>query len=249
MVGISRIAIADDLAIDFCVAGPGVFEFLEQQHACALAHDESIALPVKRPGGVLGIVVARGECLHCRKAAHAHGHHGRLSATRKDSPGITHLDGAPCLTQRVGAGGTGAAGGHVGSAQSVVDGENPGRHVQDEHGNHEWGYPLRPSFHQNAVLVLLCCQTSNPATDESSNVLAICIFKIQTGVLQGFPSGKNTQLRKTIRTPDFLGVGKCRNRIKILHLRCDLAGIVGNVKGRNTLNSASTGENVFPELV
>ena len=48
VVSVSRVAVADDFAIDFRAALPGMTEFFEHERARAFAHDEPVAFLVER---------------------------------------------------------------------------------------------------------------------------------------------------------------------------------------------------------
>ena len=60
VMGVARHAVADDLGIDLGAALLGMLEFLEHQHAGALAHDEAVAVLVPGPRALLGCVVEGG---------------------------------------------------------------------------------------------------------------------------------------------------------------------------------------------
>ena len=53
--------VAADLGVDARLARTCVLEFLEDEHGCPLAHDETVAFGVKRPTGVAGVGVG---CRH-----------------------------------------------------------------------------------------------------------------------------------------------------------------------------------------
>ena len=114
VVGISRVAITDDLTINFCPTHDGMIHLLQHQHSGSLSHHKTITILVERAGGMLGVIIARAHRLHRRKPTHCHGHHGRLGSAGKDRLGVSHLDCPPCFTQCVRTGGTSTTGGDVG---------------------------------------------------------------------------------------------------------------------------------------
>ena len=121
MIRIGGVAVADYLTINFTATHDRVIHLLQNQYAGALAHHETIAADVKGPRGVLRVIIARAHGSHGGKAGHAHGHDSCLCSSGKNGFGIAHFNRPPRLAKRMGAGGTGAAGGHVGATQSVVN--------------------------------------------------------------------------------------------------------------------------------
>jgi len=55
-------AIADQLGIDICAAGLGVFEFLENHHRRSLTEHKPVTVAVKWPGGTGWRIVITGTC-------------------------------------------------------------------------------------------------------------------------------------------------------------------------------------------
>src|SRR5262249_59965639 len=60
-ISVRRRGVTADLAVDGRAARDGVVEFLEHEHARALAEDEAITLQVEGTRGCLWCVVARGQ--------------------------------------------------------------------------------------------------------------------------------------------------------------------------------------------
>ncbi len=64
MKGIAAHTVSEDFRIDLGPPGAGAFQRFQDKHAAAFADHESIAVPVKGPGGFLRIIVAGGKGLH-----------------------------------------------------------------------------------------------------------------------------------------------------------------------------------------
>ena len=83
MAGVGGVAVTGHFRVDAGAAGPGVLQFLQHQHSGAIPHDKSVPVPVKGPGGVLGIVVARAHGAHGAKTADAQRQHRRFASPAK----------------------------------------------------------------------------------------------------------------------------------------------------------------------
>ena len=80
-IGIGGRAVAEDLAVDVSAARPGVFEFLEHQHAGTFAEHEAVAVQIEGAAGTSGIIIVGGE--------------GCQQAEASDTEGVDHAVGPP----------------------------------------------------------------------------------------------------------------------------------------------------------
>src|SRR5262245_60871326 len=124
MVRVSRVAITSQLTINASPTSLGVLQVLEHDHSGAFAHNEPVALLVERTRGVLGILIARAHGFHSAEASDANGNNGGLGAAGEHDLGITHLNGAPGLTNRMIGSRAGGARGEVWAAQILVHGKH-----------------------------------------------------------------------------------------------------------------------------
>ena len=80
------------LGIDLGTACLGVLQFLQDQAAGTLGHDESVATCAERTAGLLRLVVARRECFHGIESAHASLSDGSLGTACDDGVGLAQTN-------------------------------------------------------------------------------------------------------------------------------------------------------------
>ena len=247
VVGVGGVTVAGDLAVNPRVACLGVLEGLEHDDAGAFAHDEAVAPGVEWPGGVLGIVVAPAHGPHAVEAAHGDGVDGGLGAAGEHDVGVAHDEGAPCLADGVACCGAGGAGGDVGAAQSVVEREHPGCHVEDHHRDEEWGNPAGAAVEQCLVLFLHRAKPADTGADEGADAVAVGLVQIQPGVVDRLPAGDHGELGEPVGAPYLLGRGEGRGGVEVLDFAGDGAGVALGVVCRDWADAALAGEEIFPE--
>jgi hypothetical protein len=249
MVGVRRVAVADNLAINFRAAGLGVLQFLQHQEARAFAHHETVAFQVKRARGAFRLGVAGAHGAHRAKSADAHRHNRGLRAAGENRDGIPHFDGAPGFADGVGGRGAGGTGGKIRAAQFVIHREQAGGDVRDEHGNHERRDALGAAFEQDGVLLLGGVQAADAGADEHADFIAVRLGQIKAGIQQGLVAGENAKLREAVGALEFLGRGKRGGGIEVLDLGGNLAIEAGGVEGADPVNAALAGRDLAPERV
>src|SRR5208282_411246 len=114
-----------------------MFQFFEDEDACAFAHDEAVAVSVPGAAGAGGVVVAGGEGAHGGESADAHGSDGGFGASGDHDVGIAVLDDAKGIADGVSAGGAGGGGGFVGAFGAEAHGDMSGGEIDDGGGNKE----------------------------------------------------------------------------------------------------------------
>ena len=70
MISVCRGAATDDFTIDPGAPGPGMFELLQNEYPCCLAHHKAVPVLVVGPAGCSKIVVAFAERLHRVESAY-----------------------------------------------------------------------------------------------------------------------------------------------------------------------------------
>ncbi len=113
--GVGGETVADDFGEDLCAAGFGELKLFEDEDACAFADDEAVTILVEGTGGVLGVVVAGGECAHGSEACDSEGSDRGLGAACDHGVGVAALDEAEGVADGVSGGGAGGGGSFVGA--------------------------------------------------------------------------------------------------------------------------------------
>jgi hypothetical protein len=137
VIGVAGVAVAEQLAVDPSPALPGVLQFLENQDGSAFPHHKPIPVTIKRATGALGFVIARAHGPHLGEAAHSEGNDGGFGTSGKHHGSVPALDGCPGFPDRMIARRARRTGGKVRAPELVVEREQSGSHVQDQHRDHE----------------------------------------------------------------------------------------------------------------
>ena len=87
--------------------GPGVFEFLQNQHSGAFGQNETVPFAIKRPGCALGIAVVGAKRCQEIEAGHPKGMNHAVGTTRQDDLSITVADHVERFAKSLGTRGTG----------------------------------------------------------------------------------------------------------------------------------------------
>ena len=94
--------------------------------------------------------------------------------------GIAHLQSSPRFTDRMRCGGTSGARGDIRAPQLVEHREEAGRHVQDQHGDHERGQSAGSLFQQNLVLILDRLEATDAGAEEDAHFIQVGLCEIQS---------------------------------------------------------------------
>ena len=121
MVSVSTHAGTCHLSVDLRSASLRVLQFLQDEAAGTLAHDESVAAGAERTARLLRLIVACRERVHGVEAAHADGADGSLGTTSHDGIGLAQTNQVEGIGQGVGRRGTGRSRDIVGAVEAVVD--------------------------------------------------------------------------------------------------------------------------------
>src|SRR6266851_4794623 len=97
-------AVADNLRVDASSTLLRAFEFLQDHDARALADHKAIPIPLKRPAGVLWIVVARRERSHRSESRDTHRRNCRFRTAANHHIGVTPLNDFKAIADSVSAG-------------------------------------------------------------------------------------------------------------------------------------------------
>jgi len=146
-------------------------------------------------------------------------------------------------------GGAGGAGGKIGAAQIEIHRDHAGRHVRDQHRDHERRQPARPTLQQHLQLLAGGLQAADAGAEEHADFVAIFRGEVQAGILQRAPRRIDAKLRIAVRAADFLGRREGGQRVEILHLAGDLRVKRRRVKRRDPVNAALAGDEILPEGV
>src|ERR1700682_5619983 len=92
MKGVSGHAVAHNLGVDARAPVPGKFQLLKNHDPCSLTNHKAVAITFKRPGGMLWIVIARGQSPHRGKTGNTHWRDGRFRTATNHYIGIAALN-------------------------------------------------------------------------------------------------------------------------------------------------------------
>ena len=203
MVSVAGSAIADHLGVDPGSPGLGVLQFLQKQHASALAHDKAAALPVKGDGGPVG-VLRLGQGLHRGEAADGHGRDGGLGAAAEHDLGVAVPNVVEGVAHGVGAPGAGGDGAGAHGPEPGVNGHLTCRHVADGGGDIEGGDPVEALFQTPAVLRLGDGLSADAAGEDHAAAIGVCLLHGEPGVRQGLPCRRHSELGEAAHALGFL---------------------------------------------
>src|SRR5439155_11993145 len=69
MISIGRKTVSYNFTVHLRATRFGMLQFLHDHNSCALAHDETVAVAIERPGSTLRFIVACAERFHCWESA------------------------------------------------------------------------------------------------------------------------------------------------------------------------------------
>ncbi|MCY1172102.1 hypothetical protein D9M73_122310 [compost metagenome] len=253
VISIARQAIADHLGIDFRAARLGVFIFLEADHACALAHDEAVAILVIGAAGAFGRrVEARRQRARLGEAGNAERADRALGAARQHHIGIVHRDHPRGVADRMRAGRASGDDGMVGAHQTVFDLHLAGDQV-DQATMHEMrGDAARAAFVQHDRFAGDARQAANARSDRAARAELLFLGHVeQAGIFQRLSGGidaiddERIDLALHLMVDALAGVETVR-MVGRLHLARDSAGIVGRVETRDRAGTRFRRQDIRP---
>src|ERR1700733_2367268 len=247
VVGVAGHSVADNFRENCCAAALRVFKRLQNHHAGTLADDESIAIGVERPAGVLGIVIARRESAHGRESADAHGRDGGFGA-----PGDHHVCGAALnnfegVTDGVRGSGAGRGGGGVRAFRAVTNGNVSGGEIDDGGGNKERRDLAGTARQKFGMLALNDVESTDAGADVDAGRIRNFRSDLQAGHLHGEIGGGESELNKA---PGFLQLFFLQpmQRVKIADFAGDAAIKGRGVKMGDGANAALAGQQIAPDF-
>jgi len=245
--GVGGEAVADDFGEDLCAACLGELEIFEDEDACAFADDEAVAVLVEGAGGVLGVVVAGGECAHGGKARDAERGDGGFGAAGDHGVGVAALDETEGVTDSVGGGGAGCGGGLVGAAGAVFDGDVAGGEVDDGAGDEEGRDLARATVEQVDVLALDDVESADAGADVDTDTVTILVSDLEAGVLHRLGRGGESEVDEAAHFAGLFFVHE-KEGVKIFDLGGKADGVASEIEGFDLGHSATAGQQALPDL-
>src|SRR5579863_9089227 len=108
-----------------------MLEFFENQDACPLADDKTVAVLIPWTASLFRIIVAGGKGAHRSKSANAHSSDGSFGSAGDHHIGIAVLDNAERVTDRMSTRRAGSRRRFIGSLGTVAHGDLSGGKVND----------------------------------------------------------------------------------------------------------------------
>src|ERR1700730_256966 len=220
---------------------------LKNKNPSALAHHESITVAIERSRCLLGFVVTGTHRPHRAKPGDSKAANYGFRPTREKDVRVPPTDHAPSFSDRVCRCCAGGDNREIGPLEAILHRDQPARHVDDHHRDHEWRDARSTLVHENRMLILEALKAADTAPDKYAKSAAIDLFQIQVGVFEGEFSRRHRQLCKSIGAPDVLRILEIQRRIKIWYLTRNVA-----IKGRgvelgNLANTTLAIHQVFPK--
>ena len=231
VVGVGRGTVAGQFSIDFCPAGLGVFQFFQDHHSTAFAHDKAAAVFVEWAGRLLGVVVELvGKGVHARKALDGIFRNAAFGASRQAHVQTAGPDGIQGDPDGVGAGGTGGAH-RMGKARDTQSDGNVGTGLvgnQFRHGQRR--YPPLAAFDILVVGLVKHVHSRKAVSGHDSRSVFGQLFLGESSVLDRLVGGSYQELGEAGHTAGFLGVDSVFFGLEILDFGSDFYGAIGGVK-------------------
>ena len=247
MIAVRVRAVADKLCVDMRTARLGVFERLEHDQPCALAHDEPRAVLVKGTRSVRRIVIViRAERLHRRKARTRRLGDARLRAARDHDIRLAALHDAIGVTDTVRARGARRHDAGHGAVQTVVDRNLPRCHVGDHHGDEKGADTLGALFKETLIGAVHRLDAADARADIGADAVTVLLIEIEPRILQCHARRDDGKLRIAIHALGFLLVDVTVNG-KILDLAGNLRGVACRVEAGNAADAVLSCEKRIPE--
>ncbi len=141
MVTVAGQAEAHHLGIDRGSSFQGKIKRFEDHHPAAFTDHKPVAIPIKRPGGFLGFIVAGRERFHGVETGNSGRRNHCLGSAGNHGIDATILNHLKRVANRMGAGGTGRGKRQIRPFSAKVDGNHSRCHIPDHHGNKKRAHP------------------------------------------------------------------------------------------------------------
>ena len=179
--------------VDSGSPGLGVLQLLKDEDPCAFAHDEAVPFLIEGDGGPVGVSRA-GEGSHIVEARHGELGDGGFRAAGHAGVQVAVSDEPEGFAYGVGGGGAGRYRGEVGPLEAGADGDVPGGHVADHHGDEEHRHPARAFFQEFLVVFLKGLHPADAAADDDAHPVGVQVLQVGAAVPEGFRGGVEGEL-------------------------------------------------------
>ena len=170
-----------------------------------------------------GSSFARGERPHGVEPGDADRRDGGFDSSRYHGVAKPVPNHVKRLAYGMSAGRTGGLHGEVGALGPMVDGDESGGHVADEHGDEEGAEFLGAGFQEDLVAVFNGGESSKPAAHDYAGPFRKTGTELQSGIFEGKPGGPQSELQERVHLSEFFSRDELL-RPEILDLGGDLRG-------------------------
>ena len=205
VVRIRAHAVSGQLAVDARAAPLRVLVLFEDHYPGALAQHEAVAVLVPGAAGGRRIVVAGGHRPRRAEAADAERRDRRLGAAADHHVGVSVLDQATRIADRMQAGGAGRDDRVVRPLEAVHDRHLSGDHVDDRARHEEGRDPARAAIGVLDVVLLDHRQAADARPHDHAHALGIHRVGREAGVLDRLGRGCDAVMDERVEVTRLLG--------------------------------------------
>ena len=205
--------------------GSRVVGALQDQHRRALGQHETVAAPVERLAGALGMVVLARQGAQGVESRHAQGGYGRFGAAGEDHVGAALADEFPAGSYGIGAAAAGRRDAIVRAHSPGHHGDLRGTHVGQHHGDEEGRDAPGAAFQQHLMLLGKGGQAADSAADDDVDTVTVHLAGFQIRLTAGFLGGHGGELGEPVHAPGVFPL-QVIFRVEALDLRGE-AGVEG----------------------
>src|SRR3990167_2256665 len=207
VIGIGTGAVTDQFRQRLRAAGHCMLQGLDYQQAGPLGHDETIAVAVERPRGLLGLIVeTSGQRTRRGEAAEGDAMDRRLGSAAQGNVRFAAANQSGRIADGLCAGRAGSYRCAERPLEAVPDRHMPGRHIGEKRRRGEWRESARPTLVRGAHGLGDGTEASDAGGDDGRGALPLRLVCRMPGRLrQGFLGGSEGKLDKAIHLLAFLG--------------------------------------------
>ena len=224
-----------------------MFQLFQNHYPGAFPHDKAFPLPVKRNGTPVWIGTVRKRCQR-GEAGNPQGRHGSLRAACHAHVRLSILNGAECLSDGIGACGTGC--GHIQTLalQPIENADIPRSHIGNHQRHEQRIHSARALFRQPGILSLRCLEAAHTAAHNASHPVSVLLFHIQRRVRQGLSRRCHRILTEKLHPSGRFFV-HIVFRLKVFHLRSQLTFVIRSIKPCDRCETDFPLSDTGPELL
>ncbi len=248
VIGIARHTVAHDFRENRCIAFLGVFEGFENQNARTFADHKTVAARVPGTAGVLRIVIPRGERLHGRKPADAHGRDGRLRASANHHLRGPALDNFEGVAHGMRGSGASRSSGGIRPFRTIANGNLPRSQIDDRRRNEKRRNLVRAAVQQLAMFALNDVESADAGRNVDANLIQIRILRFPVGGLHRKIRAGQRDLNETRHLLEFFFLDPLKG-VEVLHFAGNLAVEAGGVEMRDRRDATASGDEVPPAFL